>query len=120
VSMELFEVAVLVAEHAANAKGTLLRVVEGPTILGLEAVTVALDRSACELLLAVSKITLFPIVAFGSLEPKFAEFGLVFPICIGSRVHWTTHEVAGGRVSTLYISLGSLIEALVALRRENG
>ena len=75
-SMELFEVAVLVAEHAANAKGTLLRVVEGPTILGLEAVTVALDRSACELLLTVSKIALFLV----STNTLFRLQGLISPV----------------------------------------
>lgn len=81
-SVELSIAAVLVAEHAARPVHALLRVVEGPAVLGLELLVVLADRIVGELVLAVSEATLALVAALGSLNPVLAEFSLVLAVCV--------------------------------------
>ena len=82
VPVELLVVAMLVSEHAAAAVHALLRVVEGPTIFGLELLVILAHGSIGELLLAVGKAALGLVAALCCLNPVLAEFGLVFAVCV--------------------------------------
>ena len=78
--MQLLEVAMLVAEHAASAVHALSRVVERPAVLALELVVVNASSGLCELLLTVGKSALVLISALGSLNPILAKFSFVLAV----------------------------------------
>lgn len=80
--VQLLDVTMLMAEHAAGAIHALFRVVEGPAVLALELVIVNASGCLCEFLLSVGKTTLAFISALGSLDPVFAKFSLVLAISV--------------------------------------
>jgi hypothetical protein len=89
----------LVSEHAAAAVHALLRVVEGPTILGLELLVVLAHGSVSKLLLAVGEAALNLVAALCCLNPVLTEFGLVFTVCVVFLElghHLAVHRVAVG------------------------
>jgi len=82
VPVELLEAAMLVSEHAVATVHALLRVVEGPAILGFELLVVLAHGCVSELLLAVSEAALGLVAALCCLNPVLAEFGLVLTVCV--------------------------------------
>ena len=97
VPVELSEVAMLVAEHAAVAVHAVLRMVKGPTVLWLELFVIRTHSGSSELLLAMGEATLWLVAALCCLDPIFAEFCLILAIsvellCI--RRHLVLHGVA--------------------------
>lgn len=91
--MQLLNIAMLVTEHAARAVHALLGVVEGPAVLALELVVIDASGSLGEFLLSMCEATLALISALGSLDPVFAQLGLVFTICIDQDYRTLTRVV---------------------------
>lgn len=80
--VELSEVTMLMSEHASVAVHTLLRVVEGPAVLGLKLFVVRAHRSTSELLLTMGEATLCFVATFCCLNPVLAEFRLILSISV--------------------------------------
>ena len=69
----------LVSEHAATSIETVLLMVEGSAVLGLQFLVVDLRHEVGrELVVAVSKFALLAISAHADFNPVLAELGLVF------------------------------------------
>ena len=80
--VELGDVAVLVSEHATSTIHTLLSVVEGSAVLGLELLIIAASGSLSELLLSVGEAAFILVPALCCLNPVLAELSLVLAICV--------------------------------------
>ena len=81
-SMQLFNVTMLVSKHAAGAVHALLRVVERPAVLALELIVVDASGGLCKLLLSMSEATFALISALRRLNPILTKFSLILAICI--------------------------------------
>ena len=86
VSVQLFERAMLVTEHAALAIHALLTVVEGPAVLGLEESIVAADSRLRQFFLSVSKTAFIFVPALSCLDPVLAKLSFVLAIRVAR--HW--------------------------------